>query len=145
MCNLTSQAQHASPIWESTQKTLSPKSKARLHRYVPTLTVPQISLPFSPFSSSLQIPSCRKHHVLSMSHFPETLYFNCCHVIFSLLYIYSTFLSIFITRLWSKSLVTQWFCRICWPSLVMSYKKYFLIPLLYSACITGSSKDLLYN
>lgn len=127
MCNLTSQAEHASPIWESTQKTLSPKSKARLHRYVPTLIVPQISLFFSPFSSSLQFPSCR-NHVLSTSLLPETIYLNCCHVIFSLLCI--VFLSILITKPWSKSHITQWHCRICRLSLVMSYSIYFLTTLL---------------
>lgn len=77
-------------------------------------------LSFFPLHSSFLL--VEKHHVLSMSHFSETLYLNCCHAI---LYIYTQiFLSIFIIRPWPKSLiefvVTLWSCHI----------KHFLTPVL---------------
>lgn len=79
MCNLTSQAQHASPLWESTQKTLSPKSKARLHRYVLTRTATQISLflPFTLHSSFLLV----ENTISSLCHTVQRqyIYINCYH------------------------------------------------------------------
>lgn len=92
MCNLTSQAQHASPIWESTQKTLSPKSKARLHRYVLILTVSPVCLCFSAFQSFLPFYFHRKH-TFSITHFHKNAYsIPRCYLFMTLLCFKSFFL-----------------------------------------------------
>lgn len=66
MCNLNSKAQHASPIWASTQKTVSSKSTARLHRYVPTLCGTSNPLLFYDFPFSSHFPLKGKQHFLSV-------------------------------------------------------------------------------
>ena len=71
-------------------------------------------------------------------------YLNCCHAIFSIMYILNLSFHLFITRHWSKNLITQWFCRICslWSCHIKSifWHQCCLTPLPYSACFTGFLK-----
>lgn len=123
MCNLTSEAQHAGPIWESTQKTLSSKSKARLHRYVPTLAAHQNPSPF--LWLSLFIPlSFFRENIMSCQFSTLQKNCSCCCVIFSRLCIYPVSFTIFLTTPQIMTVVMQSFCRVCLLPLAIQ-KKYF--------------------
>lgn len=118
MCNLTSQAQHAGAIWESTQKTISQRAKARLHRYVLTLLAPRISLPFSSSFSSLQFAQSRK----------QPFWFTSQRTMFQLLFFFC----------WVLSLKTRTKCLF----MFLFYKKN--LGLVWSCLIEGSLQHLFY-